>query len=1154
MLTDYSERDLKIYKASAGSGKTFTLAVEYIKLLVLRPDNYRHILAVTFTNKATAEMKQRILSQLYGIGYALPDSDDYVDNILSAPELEPVFESHGVSARNDRELFVRRRCRRALSLMMHDYSRFRIETIDSFFQSIIRELAHELNLTANLRVDLNSDEVLAEAVQVIVESIVRKDTDKQAQEVFRSIFSFIQERIEENTDWNVINDVIAFGANIFNEQYLAHSEESRTAIAHPDILRAYGMRLRKVCEEQQAVLRGLGERFREVAEGAGLTRDDLAKTSSPFDYYDTLSKGQFPKPLSNTLKARLTDSSKWVTKAKASRWLPFVEDTLMPLFRQTVDEVSACSRTYNTAQAIRRHIYYLSLIHVIDTMVRRLNEDANRFLLADTGHFLNALIAESDVPFIYERTGTAFHYIMIDEFQDTSMLQWKNFVPLIKNSLDGGHRCLIVGDVKQSIYRWRNSDWGILNGLRPDAPGPFRYFIDDTMSQKNTNFRSDGNVVTFNNMFFESATDELCRLYIEKTAAANDAAEQAGHTNAHSYVEEIRKAYACLAQKFRADKEGKGYVRVEYLAQPDKSSSTDIDGETLKMEDLELRRIVQAVRMLTDRGVPPGDISILIRFNRSIPTIMNHFANLPEDTFPACGGRIQIVSDDAFRLDSSPAVCCIVQALRLIVSPKSRMERIQLAYRYQTDVCRNEELLACPALLFQADEPRLDELLPAGLAENLDRLAQVPLFRLVQQLVEILDIGRIEKQSSYLFSFFDKLTDYLSRKTGDIEDFLDFWQETLASTTIPVGSLDGIHITSIHKSKGLEFKSVIVPFCDWSMDGKVSNLLWCTTQDKTEPFDTLPLVPVRYDSQTNDSQFHDDYEYETLKNYVDNLNMIYVAFTRAKNNLVIISGERARGGMDQLVAAALFDHVYKGKPDPQGTCPYEHFGQRYETDDHTLRVFEVGSIRTEGKKAAKTSENVLEQTSSPEQVLFRQHRPELTFLQSNRSAAFIESTLNDGGEADNESDRQDRYLNEGRIFHELMASIRMPSDVDMAITRLDMEGLFPDTFYRDHIKALVKKAFRNPRAAQWFDPHWRVINECDILYRDASGTVVNKRPDRVVTDGERTLVIDYKTGRQDNSHLDQVSGYMKLLRQMGYPQVEGYLWYIRREEIVRIPD
>ena len=1149
-----SNRLLKIYKASAGSGKTFTLAVEYIKLLIVRPDNYRHILAVTFTNKATAEMKQRILSQLYGIGYALPDSDDYVAAIRSAPELKEVFLTHGAIGEEKEKLFIQKQCRRALSLMMHDYSRFRIETIDSFFQSIIRELAHELGLTANLRVDLNSDEVLAEAVQALIESLVRKDTDKQAAELFRSLFSFIQERIDENVNWDVVSDVIAFGKNIFNEQYLAHSLQSRTAISHPDILRAYGSLLRSLSKELHDHLRTLGESFLTTAAQAGVTRDDLAKTSSPFDYFGTLAGGNFPKPMSNTLKARLTDSNKWVTKAGA-RWLPLVESTLRPMLQSTAAEVAQYRKQDNTASAIRRHIYHLSLIHVIDTMVRRLNEEANRFLLADTGHFLNALIAESDVPFIYERTGTAFHYIMIDEFQDTSMLQWKNFIPLIKNCLDGGNRCLIVGDVKQSIYRWRNSDWGILNDLRPDTPGDFRYFIDDSMSLKNTNYRSDGNVVTFNNMFFESAAEQLCRLYLEKTQTEDDVTDSAGTTSeSNRYVEDIRKAYAGLAQDFRSKKLGCGFVRVECLTKPDKKSKDPSDDDTKSLEQRELERIVQAVRMLTDRGVAPADISILVRANRLTTLIMNHFASLPDDTFPAIGHRIQIVSDDAFRLDSSPAVCCIVQALRLILNPGSRMERILLAYRYQTDICQDEELIRQPGQLFLADDERLLSFLPHAFAERLDELVLMPLFRLVQHLVEVLDIERIEGQSSYLFSFFDRLTDYLSNKTGDIEDFLAFWDESLAGATIPVGSLEGIHITSIHKSKGLEFKSVIVPFCDWALDGKSTNLLWCTTEGKPEPFDVLPLVPVRYDAYTKDSEFKNEYQYETLKNYVDNLNMIYVAFTRAKNNLIVIAGERDNRYVDQLIRSALFDNIYEGKPDEQGHKPYAQFGERTTTEDGTMQIFQVGTIQPDRVTTHEASLNVLEQVAQPTRARFHQHQPELSFLQSNRSADFIESTAAATDEqTDASTQDKDRYLNEGRIFHALMASVHRPSDVDTAIARLDMEGLFPDTFYRDHVAALVKKAFRDPRAAEWFDPHWRVINECDILYRDENGTLRNKRPDRVLTDGTRTLVIDYKTGRQDESHVQQVDSYMQLLRDMGYPHVEGYLWYIRREEIVRVP-
>ena len=444
---------LKLYRASAGSGKTFTLAVEYIKLLIINQWEYKHILAVTFTNKATAEMKERILSTLYGLAHGLKSGDSYLDAIRNAEEIKALSIS-------DDE--IRRRAGIALNNLAHDYSRFHIATIDSFFVSVIKDLAHELDLTANLNIDLGDTDVLDEAVDNIIDSL------QEGSETFRNLKSFIQEKIDQESNWKIDQEIKDFGKNIFNEHYLSQSHLIADQIQDSVFMAAYRKMLRSHKAEALRQLKQAGEDFLRICETHGFSAENFKqKQRGVWGFFSQLAEGkELPTPNSYVTKC-LNTADEW---SKDKTLCALAASTFIPLLQSVLDDTLPKSRkTVATVNAIYQHLSHLQLLSTISTQVERLNNEANRFLLANAAHFLRRMIDRSSVPFIYEKSGTQFNHIMIDEFQDTSALQWSNFLPLLTNSLDSAQTCLIVGDVKQSIYRFRNSDWQILNTLA-DVP------------------------------------------------------------------------------------------------------------------------------------------------------------------------------------------------------------------------------------------------------------------------------------------------------------------------------------------------------------------------------------------------------------------------------------------------------------------------------------------------------------------------------------------------------------------------------------------------------------------------------------------------------------------------------------------------------------
>ncbi len=1073
---------LKVYKASAGSGKTFTLAVEYIRLLMLNPTNYRHILAVTFTNKATTEMKMRILSQLYGIGHGLADSEGY---------LRAIKEDESVGRLGLDDDTLRERARASLSLMMHDYSRFRVETIDSFFQSIMRELARELNLSANMRVDLNDKEVLHEAVKELIDDL------QEGSDLFRSVFDFVKERIDDGKNWQIAQSVEDFGQNIFNEQYLQSDASVRRKIGDAHRLREYKQMLWERRKEAQNGLKAQGEAFLHFCDSHGYDMADFKyKSAGIYGFFQKLANDQVPE-VGKRVQACATEAEAWCDKT-ADTLLADVEATLLPLLEQTLRMMDEATRTINTVNVINHHINHLMLIGEINDKVRSLNADANRFLLADTAHFLREVIDGSDIPFLFERTGTQFHYIMIDEFQDTSALQWDNFRPLLHNSLSAGNKCLIVGDVKQSIYRWRNSDWGILNNIEGSEFG--RYIDPATVSSLDTNYRSAAHVVEFNNTLFSKATDVLNALY----------AEHCGQTSP-----DIAQAYSQVCQKTGKGNSPGGWIHLEW------EKDTDADGNKRETGDekFHLERLVALIDRLLGEGVAMNDITILVRFNKQGSAISQYIAAQRPD--------LTVVSDEAFLLDFSAAVQLLVLAMRAVDAPNDRYTDTMLAYFYQTQVRGNEQVKSDPNQLFLLPHDKLLRLLPADFTANREGLALLPLYEMAERLYDLLEISRLEGQDAYLFAFFDQLATYLDNKPAHLNSFLHYWDETMHKVSIPGGSIDGIRILTIHKSKGLEFHTVIVPFCNWNIGFGRNNqdLLWCQPQEA--PYDQMPLLPITVGKEAEASIFKPDYDNELLKNYVDNLNLVYVAFTRARENLAVLC-QQNKNGVDQLLIKSLPEDVPASEEDE-------------------LTVWEQGTILPSQVEEERQTENVLltPARNLPTRFVYKETTAE--FLQSNQSRIFIQQEDNDETTA-----TATQFVDEGNLFHELLARIWKPDDIDRAIAGMDTEGCFSSREQMHSISQLARTSLKDPRVRQWFDPHWLVLNECSILTRDDQGNIMERRPDRVISDGQQTIVIDYKTGRQNEAHAKQVEQYVDLLQRMGYPQVTGYLWYVRRKDIVEV--
>ncbi len=650
--------ELLVYKASAGSGKTFTLAVEYIKHLIINPHAYRQILAVTFTNKATAEMKERILTQLYGIWKGEPSSEAYLKEIK---ERLGRIKNEGLRIKKEDESGltdedIRQRAGMALQYMLHDYSRFRVETIDSFFQSVMRNLARELELSPNLNIELNNSDVLSDAVDSLIEKLTPTSP------VLAWLLEYIDERIRDDKRWNVSNEVKGFGRNIFDESYIERGEKLRECLRTPNTLKLYRDVLRDMETEALEQMKSFNDQFEGELEGHALTPADLKGGARGIgSYFRKLRDGKLSDKdvLNATLQNSLADAKNWATKTSSRKddIIRLAETSLMPLLQEAERMRPQRNRTLNSCRLSLQHLNKLQLLNHIDEEVRTLNREHNRFLLSDTNALLHKLVREGDSSFVFEKIGANIRNVMIDEFQDTSRMQWDNFRLLLLEGLSQGADSLIVGDVKQSIYRWRNGDWGILNSLGNEESGIFNSQLKNfpvRVETLKTNRRSETNIIRFNNQVFTAAIDYLNTLHL------NELKED---------CLPLKRAYADVVQESPKSKEC-GYVKATFLEPDDEHNYTE---QTLLA-------LGEEVQQLLEKGVTLNDITILVRKNKNIPPIADYFdkeLHLP------------VVSDEAFRLDASLAICMLMDALRCLSNPENKIAEASLMANYKLQIANN---------------------------------------------------------------------------------------------------------------------------------------------------------------------------------------------------------------------------------------------------------------------------------------------------------------------------------------------------------------------------------------------------------------------------------------------------------------------------------
>lgn len=1043
-----------ICRAAAGSGKTYTLVRNYLSLAFSAKEGelgsrFSRILAITFTNKAANEMKERILREL--------------DNIAA----------QGTEASMGRDLAeethlddgtLRRYAATVLQAILHNYSDFAVMTIDSFVHHIVRTFAHDLNLPLNFNVYIDNTDLIQNAIDELM-ALVGCEGQEGLTEV---LCDYAESQMTEGKSYMIERDLAEKAKELFKE----HTPEflSKLERLDPDQFRLIHKQLMDECRNYETRLAALGTKAVEAYTTMGLNDEDFfrGKTGAP-SYFRKVAAGESAAP--GTYALQYLEGEK-LGGTKASKQAVALLEEVKPRLQELHQAITALreaeERTYFTRKLLLRNLYELALLNKLGELVSQYSKENEIVHISEFNKRISKVVQEEPAPFIYERIGSHYYNYLIDEFQDTSRMQWQNMVPLVENGVGAGHTSLVVGDGKQAIYRFRQGDVeqfvslphvdSELHGKLLEQPGV------SLSTRLDRNFRSARTVVEFNNDFFEWAVrdrfpenEELQQIYLGKEDEPD------------------------LAQK--VTKEG-GYVQIGFWDCPR-------DHEMLWKEML-----TDILELTGEKGYSYRDITILARKNKVLSEISTFLTQ----------NEIPIVSSESLLLTQSLVVMMMRSLLEYLIDDTNRIAAARvLMYLHSLGKLNNhyDDTFINNLKHIDLDEISRQE----GLGLNCQKLRSLGLYDCCEEVLRMLDLNGIE--TAYTASWLNVVARYASNHRYDLREFLEWFdQEKERLSTNTASDLDAVRLMSIHKAKGLESPIVLYPILTTK---ETNDSIWVNINPETG----LPL-PASFvaPNKKEPTLFDSDYQAETTKHEMDEMNVLYVALTRPKEKLMIYCQAPPKEPTKSYISM-LFDYAQQSKnctAGRNGTCCWG----------------------TNTPKTIKNSE--MEEGKTLNCQINKAAFPDWT-----DRITIAEQAAELFGEFDETSKRR------GNLMHALLATIKSSDEADRALERFISHNEVEEDDAKA-LKSMLNSMLKQPEVARFFSPEHGCKNECDMVWH---GTVL--RPDRIVTTAEETWVIDFKTGSPKAEHSLQVGRYCEAIQAMGLPSVKGYLLYLGQQKCQVVP-
>ncbi len=1062
------------YSASAGSGKTHALTAFYLSRVLHDPGAYRRILAVTFTNSAAAEMKERILRRLHTLGLGNEKGDRERKEFAAwlchfFPGLWPDREEAVITVRKNAPL--------ALNNILQDYSRFTVGTIDSFFQRVIRAFAREIDIPAGYEIELEHQAILSDAVDSLLSEVA---TDNR---LLDWISSYVASRLDDSKGWDIRREIMEVAVQVFREDFRQLSPGDRKMIGDYGVMAGYESKVFSVRRGFESDLRKLAEEGVRIYTECGLTPDDFMSKSrgGVGESLRRYARGDTRKP-----------GNAWIKAAEEGRFhaagaRPDVINAFGEAGRRGLDDVvkkisDLFDRRYGlyvSALAQVRTIHVIGILGAISERVREQAHEQNLFLLSDSGELISKLIADDDTPFIYEKIGAAYDHYIIDEFQDTSRIQWNNFRPLIAETLSRGNDNLVVGDVKQSIYRWRNSDWRIIH---TEAAETFGDMVETV--HLSTNYRSRKNIIRFNNALFSPA------------AIPASCDERLAYEGLR-----ISDVYSGSEQEGTPGKPG-GFVNVTLY------KKSDDEG----WKERVLRDLPAAVERLQDHGYRADDILFLCRTNEEGKNIISRILEYSSTCTPEQRRRYnyEITSGESLLLERNPAVTLMTACLRFLTDPASRINRSQIVRSYVLAIGGDE------GFAYGGDTPEGgNESLPNGWEQAVESLRNSSLYSATEGMIRFFGLGENRANTAYISSFQDVVLTWSGRHSSDISAFVQWWDDEGCKSTLSQSDRqEAMRVMTVHKAKGLQSKVVIVPFAAWefSKPGYSRSLLWIT--HVPAPFAPMPVVLPEMSSRLDESLFAGEARMERASDWLDGINLLYVAFTRAVDALLVMAPEVTRTTGGTASAASLINEAVAKLSD-----------DFIVTDEESVRQIQCGVLPP---------------------VEIEEREPWLEISGYNPVEPRGSLRLRTGGALPRDEVKMAEPGGRayGIMMHEILSRVTTTGDIEAAVDNACVTGLMPVTG-RDAAITRLRAMLSSEKVKSWFNGSASVMTEATIILPTGAA----RRPDRVMIDGSQVTVVDFKFGEPSPRHRQQAADYRQLLLQMGYSGVRSWLWYVEKDMI-----
>lgn len=1011
--------DFKIYNASAGAGKTYTLVKEYLSILLLsqNPFAFESILAITFTNKAANEMKERILEQLQKFS-----ENDFAKN----QDLQMLSRELNLTPE-----IIHQRSKETLTKILHNYSRFSVSTIDKFNLRLMKSFAQDLGLSSNFNVEMELDTLLEDSVNQLFSKIGEDET------LTSVLIEIAIDNLNENRSWDITRELIQNAKTLYSDTHLVKLANLQKF--NLEEFNEFRKTVYRNVSTQKNKLIEIGKKAFQILDTNQISVDDFSYGNTGFiGFFNKLQNENFEFPGSRHLAFKsYTDPKKWCS-GKASSIAKNTIEQIAPELISLSDEAVEILRELAVWQGIQRTITSLSIINEVEKSIETIKEDNNVLLISEFNKLISANLQKQPSGFIYERIGNRFHHYFIDEFQDTSTLQWQNLLPLVENARASSDTVMLVGDAKQSIYRWRGGNPEQMVDLinRKDE-------LAILVENLPRNWRSHQNIIEFNNEFYTKIAESL--------------------------YDDYRNLYAEGNQQLTNKKEG-GYVQLNFIAKKGETEDYNYDEEALG-------QLHKNLNSAQEQGFQLGEIAILHRTKAEGKKIAEFLSEK----------QIPIISSESLLLSNSPEIQIIELFFKTISNEEDKVSLAE--FLIQLNELKNHPFKD----ITEKVKPVLER--KQSLKNFLEEIEidisfafspSVSLYDFTEKTIKAFDLS--QNETAYLQYFLDYVLEYSMQNEYNLQRFLEHWdlQKEKLSISSPEG-VDAVQLMTIHKSKGLEFPVVMIPFASWGDRVKVDKF-WIPIQKEELPFEEFIM-----DSFGNLEEVSDEIkaiiDKERNEFLIDNLNLLYVATTRAVEQLYIITPKDAKNGV-----AVYFNEQFKG-------------------EDEIILKGKKGRI-----SQPKNSENLTE--ILPFVVENWENRIQISKESSKRW-------------------KKKKEIVYGDLVHGLMEFIYTEKDVEPVLKKALNAGEIRQE-EMPGMKKLMLEIIHHSDLATYFSDEFKILNERDFI--DDLGEII--RPDRIALKENHCTIIDYKTGAEQEKHVQQINHYADCLKQMNFQIEKKLLVYI----------